>query len=648
MRLFLSVVVVVSAIAPVVLAQAAQPPEFSTQVVPVFPDGTWVGVAVGDMDKVHPGNEVVVVDGYGNRIRIGKIGSDGQWTQLQDLAIGPYAAFPSSALVSPTIVDINGDSDNDIVLWRRGNNQQGRLVLLVRSGSAFIESSYPTPETDAAYTLAVGDVNGDGLPDVITANHGHSAPPRVFVLLNAADSSRFTSQGPSASTPSARIQNVFAADLNGDGRVEVLATTNAYGSNGVLLFDNPAGALVDSVLLSGASVTFDAAAADIGGDGLTDVVGTETVAGGNRNVVNIYRRTALGYSPAQQLTPGYAARNPRFGDFNGDGFPDLALAVAVERTLAFYFSNAAAAGVLASTPFILNTPELNALEHFSGTEWQNLKAADIDNDGDTDLIFAAQRVVFVRNGPVLSGSDLVPPVVTGLAATPNPAAAGASIQLSAIIDDTATGGSAIASAAIVVDDAQPLSLQASDGQFNGANEAVTGSLPGFAAAGLHRVCVTGSDAAGNTSVPECILVPIYDPSAGFVTGGGTMNSPPGADIQNPGTAGHATFGFVSKYQKAATTPSGNLEFQFKAGDLHFRSTGFEWLVVTSEPRAQFRGDGILNGTTTCKFQVDAWDGSFSGTDAFGLHIYGCSGAGGDRYRLEASSLRTGSIIIHRD
>ena len=75
----------------------------------------------------------------------------------------------------------------------------------------------------------------------------------------------------------------------------------------------------------------------------------------------------------------------------------------------------------------------------------------------------------------------------------------------------------------------------------------------------------------------------------------------------------------------------------------------DWLVVTGEPRAIFRGNGTINGATVCKFEVDAWDASYQpgSVDAFGLKIFACAG-GGDRYSLDATPLTKGSIIIHRN
>ncbi|MBI2876187.1 MAG: VCBS repeat-containing protein [Candidatus Tectomicrobia bacterium] len=151
---------------------------------------------------------------------------------------------------------------------------------------------------------------------------------------------------------------------------------------------------------------------------------------------------------------------------------------------------------------------------------------------------------------------------------------------------------------------------------------------------------------------------VWEPSVGFavlfrqapvtfVTGGGGVDSPAGADLLNASAAGPATFGFVSKYLLGRDTPSGNLEFQFKQGNLNFKSTSLDWLMVTGQPRAIFRGTGTINGANICKFEVDAWDGSYQpgDVDAFELKIFSCD-SGGDRYSLTATPLTKGSIIIH--
>ena len=112
--------------------------------------------------------------------------------------------------------------------------------------------------------------------------------------------------------------------------------------------------------------------------------------------------------------------------------------------------------------------------------------------------------------------------------------------------------------------------------------------------------------AGGCLVAEA-LVAVYDPTAGFVTGGGWIYSEAGADKVNESAEGKATFGFVSKYKKGANVPTGQTEFQFKAGDLNFHSSEYQWLVVNRDgTNAQFKGTGTINGTGEYKFMLWGW------------------------------------------
>lgn len=148
---------------------------------------------------------------------------------------------------------------------------------------------------------------------------------------------------------------------------------------------------------------------------------------------------------------------------------------------------------------------------------------------------------------------------------------------------------------------------------------VTGSRP-YTSAGVNTVQVTVIDEHG-ASDTESVMVVVYDPSAGFVTGGGWINSPAGAYVADPTLTGKATFGFVSKYQKGANVPTGNTEFQFKAGDLNFKSTSYDWLVVAGA-RAQYKGVGTINGAGVYGFMLTAIDGQVNG------------GGGVDKFRIK--------------
>jgi PKD repeat protein len=199
------------------------------------------------------------------------------------------------------------------------------------------------------------------------------------------------------------------------------------------------------------------------------------------------------------------------------------------------------------------------------------------------------------------------------------------------------------------------------GTVNEATGAVSANYT-FTTAGVYKVTLTVADGCGGTGIADTIdgltaLVVIYDPDGGFVTGGGWINSPLGAYVADPTLTGKANFGFVSKYQRGATVPTGNTEFHFKAGNLKFQSTSYEWMVVAGA-RAQFKGEGTINGGGSFKFMLTAIDGQVGGgggTDKFRIRIWDRDGGGlvydnqmgADDNGDPTTALGGGSIVIHR-
>jgi len=129
----------------------------------------------------------------------------------------------------------------------------------------------------------------------------------------------------------------------------------------------------------------------------------------------------------------------------------------------------------------------------------------------------------------------------------------------------------------------------------------------YSQAGIYSVKITVIDEDGlsDEKTAEGFVV-IYDPDGGFVTGGGWIDSPEGSDIVNPELTGKANFGFVSKYQNGQTVPTGNTEFQFKAGDLNFKSTSYDWLTIAGH-QAKYKGEGIINDAGNYGFMLSAVD-----------------------------------------
>ena len=238
-------------------------------------------------------------------------------------------------------------------------------------------------------------------------------------------------------------------------------------------------------------------------------------------------------------------------------------------------------------------------------------------DGITPIRADTRVEVEGNFAQILLLTDEEGPVTLDVAADPNPAPVGNTITLTATINDTDTGGSNIASAEYSLNGGGDwLPMDAEDGFFDSPVEAVTATIGSFAESQVVEILVRGTDAAGNVGESGHVLLAVYDPTAGFVTGGGWIDSPEGAYTLDDSLSGKATFGFVSKYQKGATVPTGNTEFQFKAGDLNFHSDNYEWLVVAGD-KAKYKGTGTINGAGEYGFMLTATD---SDPDLFRIKI----------------------------
>ncbi|MHA6246368.1 HYR domain-containing protein [Pontibacter sp. CAU 1760] len=145
----------------------------------------------------------------------------------------------------------------------------------------------------------------------------------------------------------------------------------------------------------------------------------------------------------------------------------------------------------------------------------------------------------------------------------------------------------------------------------------------YSATGVYTVGLTVTDACGSTATTNFQYTVVYDPEGGFVTGGGWIDSPAGAYRSDASKAGKANFGFVSKYKKGATVPTGDTNFEFKAADLHFKSSSYEWLVI-SGATARYKGEGTINGFGNYGFILAATDGQVNGggnVDKFRIRIW---------------------------
>ena len=148
-------------------------------------------------------------------------------------------------------------------------------------------------------------------------------------------------------------------------------------------------------------------------------------------------------------------------------------------------------------------------------------------------------------------------------------------------------------------------------------------------AGVYSVAVTVDDGKGGVTSDTFEFVVIYDGNGGFVSGGGWIMSEAGDCQLNAGcdtAEGMANFGFVSKYKKGSSVPTGNTQFRFNAGGFRFQADSYEWMVI-SGARAQYKGEGTIDGYLGMyKFRLTGFDASVNENDShdvdrFRIRIY---------------------------
>ncbi|HEX8619038.1 MAG TPA: FG-GAP-like repeat-containing protein [Thermoanaerobaculia bacterium] len=407
---------------------------FVAKKLDVSPDGVFVQAVVGDVDA-DGRNELVVLSGAGP-LKIYSVSTSGDTTL--EATVDVQAPLDSSwSYAQPRVLDVDGDGDRDIALYLRSSGSPGMLQLVKWNGGSFsVEGPYVTPESDAAYGFDMGDIDGDGIADAVTANHGLNAPQGIFVASGA---SGFTS---SVSYPwpyggvagafgetQRGIVHVYARDLDLDGRVDVAASSGPYNSVSGRIFWNRAGLGLSTGQNLAGRASIELGIGDQNNDGRPDIIANGHLA----SDIRVYRgpqftSTSLFRTP---LDP----RTPLVGDFNGDARPDIAMALTVNKEVLFILAGSSGG------QWHVTSPDLDAADFMSGTYKQELAAGDVDNDGKLDLVFATDRVVLIR----YDSGDAVPPVlslpanITAEATSP----AGAAVTWTATATDAVSGSVAV-------------------------------------------------------------------------------------------------------------------------------------------------------------------------------------------------------------
>ncbi len=220
------------------------------------------------------------------------------------------------------VADVNHGGTPDIIV---ANVNDGTVSVLLGDGKGDFRpaSGSPFPCNANPNDIAVADMNGDGNPDLVIANH---QTPYITVLLGDGKGGfKPSAHSPFATKSYPHPHGVAVGDFIGDGKPAVV--TDSWGNNQILLIPTDgSGNLILPGKFFAADLHTDSGvrAADFNRDGHLDIV----TANQSTGVVGLLLGDGKGGFRKAPGSPFPAGDTPwmfTVGDVNGDGNPDVAV-----------------------------------------------------------------------------------------------------------------------------------------------------------------------------------------------------------------------------------------------------------------------------------------------------------------------------------
>jgi uncharacterized protein (UPF0548 family) len=319
---------------------------------------------------------------------------DGTFQTAVTYPSGGYEAY------SIAVQDVNNDGHPDLLVANlcasSSNCNNGTVSVLLNNGNGTFQKAVPySSGGQNPYSVAVADVNNDGIPDLLLANNCASDTNcnngTVSVLLGNGNGT-FQTAVPYASG-GLYAQSVAVADVNGDNSPDLLVSNQCNNStdctNGVVsvLLNNGNGTFQTAVpYSSGGLYSYSVAASDLTGNGNNDLLVANYCASNDcpNGAVGMLLNNGDGtfQSPVLYPSGGVDEWSVAVADVNGDGIPDLVTANLSESSS---YQNGGVAVLLGNGDGTFQT----AVPFSSGglyASWAVVQ--DVNGDGKPDILVA--------------------------------------------------------------------------------------------------------------------------------------------------------------------------------------------------------------------------------------------------------------------